>query len=48
MYAWFVHSTHTFIFLLHKSNNDEIQTLKQCTSNYCSWSMVTIIQEHWI
>ena len=35
-YAWCVHSVH--IFLLHKSNTDETQTLKQFTDNYCIWS----------
>jgi len=35
-YAWCVHSVH--IFLPHKSNTDETQTLKQFTDNYCIWS----------
>ena len=30
-----IHCTH--IFLLHKSNTDEMRTPTQCT-NYCSWS----------
>jgi len=31
-----VHSAR--IFLLHKSNTDETQILKQFTDNYCIWS----------
>jgi len=32
------HKAHRRFLLLHKSNADETQTLKQCTKNYCSWS----------
>jgi len=35
-FAWCVHSIH--IFLLHKSNTDEKQILKQLTNDHCIWS----------
>jgi len=36
VHTWCVHSVH--IFLLHKSNTDVMQTPRQFTKNYCSWS----------
>jgi len=35
-YAVCAHCVH--YFFLHKSNTDEMQTLKQFTSKYCIWS----------